>query len=44
VRLLLTDGADIDAKDNNGRTALDFAVLHNYTDVAEMLRQRGGLQ
>jgi len=44
VRLLIAGGAEIDAKDNNGRTALDLAVLNKHTDLAELLRQRGGLQ
>jgi serine/threonine-protein phosphatase 6 regulatory ankyrin repeat subunit B len=44
VELLLTNHADINAKDDTGRTPLSFAVLHNYKDLAELLRQHGGLE
>jgi ankyrin repeat protein len=40
--LLLANKAEINAKDNSGRTPLGFALLHNYTDLAERLRQYGG--
>lgn len=42
VELLLTNSADVNAKDNNGNTPLDFAVMAGRKDVAELLRQLGG--
>ena len=41
VRLLLESGADVDAADADGDTALDFAVKHGHADVADFLRRRG---
>jgi len=40
--LLLANKAEINAKDNRGRTPLGFAVLHNNNDIAELLLQHGG--
>jgi ankyrin repeat protein len=44
VELLLANNADVNAKDNSGRTPLAFAVLHNYRDLAELLRKHGGIE
>jgi ankyrin repeat protein len=41
--LLLANKADVNAKDNKGNTPLYFAVEHDYTNVADLLRQRGGI-
>jgi ankyrin repeat protein len=50
VTLLLDHGADINARDNNGDTALDFAAFANYSrqgifaslpPVFYLLRDRG---
>ena len=38
---LLAAGAGIDARDNNGRTALHYAAAAGYTDVAKALVDRG---
>jgi ankyrin repeat protein len=42
VQWLLSNKADINAKDNGGKTALGWAVSKGHADVAELLRQRGG--
>ena len=41
VRFLLESGADIDAADNSGRTALSYAAELDDRDVAEFLRSSG---
>ncbi|EQC30146.1 hypothetical protein SDRG_12204 [Saprolegnia diclina VS20] len=38
VRLLLDANADLNAKDEDNKTALDWAVEYNYNDVAQLLR------
>lgn len=40
VRQLLEAGADPRAVDNLDRIALDYAVLSNYEEIAELLRSR----
>ena len=42
VELLLTNKADVNAKDNDGETPLHVAVARAHNDVADMLRQHGG--
>ena len=44
VELLLANKADINAKDNRGKTPLDFAVLHTNKEIADLLRQQGGVE
>jgi serine/threonine-protein phosphatase 6 regulatory ankyrin repeat subunit B len=39
--VLLDAGADVNAKDNNGATALKNALEHEHTKLAEALRARG---
>ena len=41
VRLLLEKGADVGARDSEGRSALDWALLQGDTPVAKVLRQAG---
>ena len=44
VVLLLANHADVNAKDTLGRTPLGFALLHKNNELAELLRQHGGLE
>lgn len=37
VRLLLAHGADVRARDDKGRTALELASAWGYTDIAQIL-------
>ena len=39
VKLLLAKGADVDAKDNAGKTALDYAKGKNKEKIVEYLKQ-----
>jgi Ankyrin repeats (3 copies)/Ankyrin repeat len=41
VQLLLTRGARLDARDDAGRSALDWALLQGETEVARLLRTAG---
>jgi len=41
VELLLAKGADIDRKDNDGRTPLDYALQNGHTEIAELLIAQG---
>ena len=40
----LQAGADVDEQDNNGVTALRYAVAHGNADVAEFLRAHGAAE
>lgn len=42
AELLLDNGANVDAMSSNGVTPLHWAVVNDHTDVAELLRLRGG--
>jgi ankyrin repeat protein len=39
---LIAKGADVNAKDKNGRTPLDWAVNWNHPETADLLRKHGG--
>jgi ankyrin repeat protein len=42
--LLLDHGADLAAKDYEGKTPLATAIKNNRTDVADLLRERGATE
>jgi ankyrin repeat protein len=42
VELLIAKNADINAKDEDGRTALDWAVSGGKKEIADLLRKHGG--
>ena len=42
VELLLAEGADVNAKRDNGETPLDAAISQYQTKVADILRKHGG--
>ncbi len=42
IEALLNKGAEVDARDELGRTALDWALLQGETDVVRKLRAAGG--
>jgi ankyrin repeat protein len=44
VRVLLEQGLDVNAQDATGRTALDFALGNGHEELAEFLREHGGLR
>jgi ankyrin repeat protein len=43
VQLLIDQGADIGARDDSGRTALDWALLQGDTAAAQVLRKAGAV-
>jgi ankyrin repeat protein len=42
VKQHIADGADVNAKDEDDRTALDKAIRHKRTETADLLRKHGG--
>ena len=44
VQLLLAKGADVNAKDRQGKTALDLAQQNGYTEVVNLLKAHMGIQ
>ena len=41
VKILLENGADIHAKNKNGRTALDLAMMGQHTEIVQLLQAAG---
>ena len=42
VELLIDNGADVNAKMEDGRTPLDVAIKYKKTETADLLRKHGG--
>ena len=42
AELLIEKGADVKAKDMNGKTPLDEAIKRKHTEIADFLRKHGG--
>ena len=40
--LLIAKGTDVNAKDDGGRTPLDWAISNNHPETADLLRKHGG--
>ena len=41
VELLLAEGADVNVKNDGGKTPLDSALLWNHPEIADLLRKHG---
>ena len=41
VKALISDGADVNTKDNKGRTPLRWAKNSGHTEIVELLRKHG---
>jgi ankyrin repeat protein len=41
VKVLIDAGADVNAKNKDGKTALMWAARYGHTEVAEILKQAG---
>ena len=44
VKLLINAGVEIEARDSNGETALDYAINKEKLEVADYLEQRSNRQ
>ncbi len=42
VELLISKGADVNAKDDGGDTPLDLTILRKQPEIADLLRKHGG--
>ena len=42
IKQHLAAGADVNAKDKNGKTPLDWAIEFKETEIAELIRKHGG--
>lgn len=44
VQLLISEGADVNAKDKYGRTPLYYAEKLGHKEIAELLRKHGAVK
>jgi ankyrin repeat protein len=44
VKILLDAGADVNAKDNTGRSAADYATGNNHSDVVKVLKAHRAME
>ena len=42
AELLIAEGANVNAKDSNGKTPLDWAIQSKHSETANLLRKHGG--
>ena len=42
LKLLIDEGANINAKDHFGKTSLDYAILYDQSEIGDLLRKHGG--
>jgi ankyrin repeat protein len=42
VKHNIANGADVNAKDEDGETPLDWVIEKNHTEIADLLRKHGG--
>ena len=42
VKKHLTDSVDVNAKDEDGETPLDWVVMQNHNETVDLLRKHGG--
>ncbi|MCP4953727.1 MAG: ankyrin repeat domain-containing protein, partial [Proteobacteria bacterium] len=38
----LSDDANVNAKDNDGKTPLDWAIKYKQTEITDLIRKHGG--
>ena len=41
IELLIAKGSDVNAKEQNGRTPLDWAIRQKHAEIAALLRKHG---
>ena len=44
AKLLIEKGADINIRDNNGGTALQYTVKHEYEEMVKLLKENGAAE
>ena len=42
AELLIAKGSDVNAKEQNDRTPLDWAIRQKHSEIADLLRKHGG--